>query len=252
MTVPANPYLFLRNFRSHRPLILVGGSFTATEIRSVGQSAMRSSDKYTNYKELRENERAGRDYLVKFRPGHSGVVVMAPHGGDIEPGTTEIADAVASGKHDFYAFEGIKDSGNWDLHLASTRFDEPLGLDAARRAQAVVTIHGCKEKRQTIYIGGRDEELKTRVALALVTADFCVAERSGLQGKSPQNICNLSATRRGIQLEISAGLRRTMFKNLSREGRELTNGTFDRLVQAVRSALYDFEVGPEAELLGAL
>jgi len=36
---------------------------------------------------------------------------MAPHGGGIEPGTIDIADAIARSEYTFYAFQGIKKRG---------------------------------------------------------------------------------------------------------------------------------------------
>jgi poly-gamma-glutamate hydrolase-like protein len=54
--------------------------------------------------------------------------LVAPHGGGIEPGTSELADAIAASDLSFYTFEGLKPSGNTDLHITSTRFDEPMCL----------------------------------------------------------------------------------------------------------------------------
>ena len=57
---------------------------------------------------------------------------MAPHGGGIEPGTTEIAEAVAGHEHTFYSFSGVKARGNSVLHITSSRFDEPEGIAIAK------------------------------------------------------------------------------------------------------------------------
>ena len=45
---------------------------------------------YRNFQQLQENETLGLDYRIRWRDGSSGIVVMAPRGGGIEPGTTEI------------------------------------------------------------------------------------------------------------------------------------------------------------------
>ena len=42
----------------------------------------------------------------------SPYTVMAIHGGEIEPGTTDIARAIAGGTHSFYTFRGVKAHGN--------------------------------------------------------------------------------------------------------------------------------------------
>lgn len=65
-------------------------------------------DKYANFIELKQNEREGEDYTILLREANSKFVIIAPHGGGIEPGTIDIADAVASSDHTFYAFKGIK------------------------------------------------------------------------------------------------------------------------------------------------
>jgi len=58
----------------------------------------------------------------------SGIAILSIHGGDIEPGTTRIANAIAGWDHSFYTFEGIKTARNLSLHITSTRFDEPSAM----------------------------------------------------------------------------------------------------------------------------
>jgi phage replication-related protein YjqB (UPF0714/DUF867 family) len=50
------------------------------------------------------HEKEGRDYEVHQRKGASGIAVIAPHGGGIEPGTMDIADSVAGEEHTFCCF----------------------------------------------------------------------------------------------------------------------------------------------------
>jgi phage replication-related protein YjqB (UPF0714/DUF867 family) len=38
--------------------------------------------------------------------------VIAPHGGAIEPGTTEVAEAIAGDRFSFYTLEGVKTRDN--------------------------------------------------------------------------------------------------------------------------------------------
>ena len=81
---------------------------------------------------------------------------MAPHGGGIEPGTGDIADAVAGQHHSFYCFKGIKKQGNRVLHITSNRFDEPLAMTMVTNANWVLTIHGCRDVEPVVWVGGRD------------------------------------------------------------------------------------------------
>lgn len=52
-------------------------------------------EKYRSYDNLCRNEVEDRDFRIRFRHGTSGIAIVAPHGGGIEPGTTEIAEAIA-------------------------------------------------------------------------------------------------------------------------------------------------------------
>ena len=78
---------------------------------------------YQNFHALKQSEYPDRDYRIEYRQGASGFAVIAPHGGRIEHGTSQIADAIAGDEHSFYAFEGLKDLSH-DLHISSNRFDE--------------------------------------------------------------------------------------------------------------------------------
>ena len=65
---------------------------------------------YTNFGELVQNEKADEDYTILYREVDSQVAIIAPHGGGIEPGTIDIADAIAGCDFTFYAFKGLKKS----------------------------------------------------------------------------------------------------------------------------------------------
>ena len=89
--------------------------------------AMRGTmkDKYDSFSQLAKSETKGQDYRVCLVDRDSTTAVIAPHGGGIELGTSEVAEAIAADDFSFYAFEGIKSAGNRDLHITSTQFDEP-------------------------------------------------------------------------------------------------------------------------------
>ena len=89
---------------------------------------------YKSFKELREREVEGRDYRIRINLKEGCVLVMAPHGGKIEPGTAEIAEAIAGHNYSFYSFEGLKADGNSVLRIESHLFDEPRALQAVERA----------------------------------------------------------------------------------------------------------------------
>lgn len=93
--------------------------------------------KYLNFSDLLSNERPGRDYEIRHRDGLSRVLILAPHGGAIEPGTTEIAAALAGSEHHYYSFLGLRQSGNQGLRIPSTVFDEPLALPMAAISERI-------------------------------------------------------------------------------------------------------------------
>lgn len=200
---------------------------------------MATMDKYKNYKQLRWDEQEGTDYQIQLREGTSGIAVIAPHGGGIEPGTMELADEIADCLHTFYCFEGIKQTRNSDLHITSENFDEPQGVRIVKKSKAVLALHGCKEDEEVVYLGGKDNDFKEKIKKALIQAGFTVEKspRPALQGRSQRNLCNRCRPVGGVQLEISKGLRKKMFLNLTRQGRRLRTETFDKFVSSLRKAL---------------
>ena len=75
--------------------------------------------KYGSFAELAAAERPGRDYRVRTSgPSGSDVLIIAPHGGLIEAGTSEIAGLIAGKVYRLFSFEGLKPRGsNRDLHV---------------------------------------------------------------------------------------------------------------------------------------
>src|SRR5579862_1463450 len=118
------------------------------------------ADKYESFAELAAWETDGRDYRIRAvqREG-SRVIVLAPHGGSIEIGTSELAELVAGTEHSLFVFEGLKPYGaNRDLHITSHRFDHPHCLALAAARDVTLAIHGCRGESH-IYLGGLDLEL---------------------------------------------------------------------------------------------
>ena len=206
-------------------------------------------DRYRSFEELSRQEVEGRDFVILVKSGPSSLLVMAPHGGGIEPGTVDLAHAVAGADHGFYAFKGTKPSGNAALHITSNRFDEPRALRLARRAEWVLTIHGCKEPTPKIFVGGRDVHRRARIIEALNAAGFTAEEslRPGLRGANPNNICNRGHRGRGVQLELSDSLRRQMYDDLRRRGRRKTH-VFHRFTGALRQCLAAMTIRPTPEM----
>lgn len=195
--------------------------------------------KYTSYAELKQNEKENEDYTIFYRQTDSQISIIAPHGGGIEPSTGDIADALAEGDYTFYAFKGLKKTGNRILHISSNTFDEALGLKASQNAQITISIHGSKYKTERVHIGGRDQDLKQKIRHALKAAGFEaeISQVTGLLGVRPENICNRCRTGKGVQLEISKGLREKMFDNLDHRLLRMRTTVFYRFVNTLKEVL---------------
>jgi phage replication-related protein YjqB (UPF0714/DUF867 family) len=199
---------------------------------------MNHSDRYISFAQLACHEREGQDYRRLVERHISHIAIVAPHGGGIEPGTSEVARALAGREFALYCFEGVRPSGNDELHITSHRFDEPTCIQLVGHAQTVVAIHGCAGQREAVYVGGLDRGLQAHLIAALRRAGFDAQAGDGDQaGRYVRNICNRGRSGRGVQLEVSRGLRLAMFKGLKRREREITTPVFDRFVNAVREVL---------------
>ena len=164
-------------------------------------------DIYANFEELQRKE-GDKAFEISVLDRQATTTIVAPHGGSIEPGTTELAQLIAGDSFNFYSFIATKPKDSPDLHITSHNFDEPTCLALLKRSQQVITVHGFKFDRAMIYLGGLDQPLKTRVHHALQAQGLPVADdHPKYQGINPRNICNRSATGKGVQLEISRHLR---------------------------------------------
>ncbi len=159
------------------------------------------TDKYRSYSELQKNERQGTDYRIRVVDRGSSVVVVAPHGGEIEPGSSEIAASIAGDTLSLYCFEGlVLDRKHGDLHLASERFDEPKGDTLARQSDIVVGItvvptpailqrsgwEGARQSCETLCPKGEKQALRATLGAVLSRFD-----------RSPRTIFDVPIRHRG-------------------------------------------------------
>ena len=191
------------------------------------------SSLYKNFEELTQHEVEGKGYQIDVRLRDERVLVMAPHGGKIEPTTSLIAEAIAGENYSLYSFEGLKEEGNGILHIESHLFDEPRGLQAAQKAEFVITVHGqLDHKEGFIMVGGLHVDLRSEIRRRLEAAGFQTrTPPEGLQGIDPENICNRGRLKEGVQLEVSRKER-----DLLKSDRE----RLERLAVAVRQAIQRF------------
>lgn len=195
---------------------------------------------YRSFSELLNHEVEGHDFERIVWKRRSDVAIVAPHGGGIEPGTSEVARALAGKEYSLYCFDSLKGNGNDVMHITSHEFDDPLCIGLMRNAKVVVSVHGCgcEEEWAGVFIGGRHEALREEILLSLQEAGFLAALDEGRHpGKHARNICNQGQTRAGIQLEISLSVRRSMFAGMKRSERQVTRPPFHIFIAAVRKVL---------------
>ena len=185
---------------------------------------------YTSFKALADREVEGQDYRLRIELRDSRILIMAPHGGKIEPATSEVAEAIAGMDYSFYSFEGLKADGNAVLHIESHFFDEPRALAAVEKADIIVTVHGQVDREEEfVMVGGLDNGLRLEIQRQLESGGFQTRPPpEGLTGTDPMNICNRGRSRRGVQLEISRKMR---------EGLRTKQGRLRTFADAVRKGI---------------
>jgi phage replication-related protein YjqB (UPF0714/DUF867 family) len=190
---------------------------------------LKKRDKYLNFNQLASHQREGIDFeIVAVEKPNSLAAIIAPHAGGIEAKTGTIAKAIAGIEYSLYCFEGMKSSGNRILHITSQHFDEPKCLKLIEKHQRVISIHGCNEKKEKVYIGGLDDELIKILTSELNSVGIIPEQSEKFSAKSTNNICNRGQTKKGIQFELSLQFR--------------TDPRVPFFVKSVRSALYEISL----------
>lgn len=178
------------------------------------------------YAEILRQYRNGHDYSVTCG-NHTSLpkcLLIAPHGGKTEPGTSEILHSVAAlGEWAWYDFAGMLPTGNRRaFHLTSTDFDEPTLLDLLGRTSFVVSIHGAGvPDAPVVYVGGR-WELGRQALTGLINAatrEHGIRAYDAVSGGGPRhlhgtdlaNITNRGMRGEGVQLEFSRRAREYLF-----------------------------------------
>lgn len=150
------------------------------------------------------------------------LVILAPHGGNIEPGTSEIAQAMYydlfnKSRHvTLWMLNGYSPGGGAfeRFHIPSDEFESEdfpkLGCILGRNYAQSIAFHGCKD--DTVYVGGTaDNGFKSEVAEAIFGAihgniALEVVSNGPYAGTSTNNIVNrLSSS--SIQIELPRRIR---------------------------------------------
>lgn len=169
-----------------------------------------SQDKYPHFQALSQSEKLNKDYRITLVDRNSPISILAIHGGGIEPGTSELTQAIGS-DYNQYLFEGIKTEGdNFDLHITSHKFDEPQGLALATRSRLCLSIHGyAKPGKKSFCLGGRNQKFALIIQSELLKlgsefeVEFPCKAYPGMHKNNIVNLCQEA----GVQVEMSQELR---------------------------------------------
>jgi len=176
-------------------------------------------DKYNSIVELKGKEPDDNYSETEITDRNSWLIVVAPHGGQIEPHTDAIATKLAGDKFNLIVFRGLipdEEECYNTLHVDSRKFRTPALLKLQDQAESKLTlsVHGLKDRdegpKEVVWIGGKKEVLRERLSSALVAAGFSAIDAvkegmSGPLGRQNDNFINLKSE--GIQLEISRSMR---------------------------------------------
>lgn len=170
-----------------------------------------TGDWYVSFSELSAREIENVDFQISAVNRGSMVAVIAPHGGHIEPGTSELARAIAGEDLSTYIFSGLRPGRHHrEMHITSTNFDEKRCLDLLSQTHTALGIHGRSDAGdpETVFLGGRDFALRSKIAAELERGGFkSKCDGHGLPGVEPRNICNRGTASAGVQLEVPRTLR---------------------------------------------
>ncbi|MCD8915521.1 poly-gamma-glutamate hydrolase family protein [Staphylococcus simulans] len=199
------------------PLVVLAGAVAAIVIGLIllAPSDAGAADRYQSMTELQQQTQEGVDWQIDTKQGTNDTVIVAPHGGGIEPGTSQIAEEVANRNNaSYYSFQGIRPTNNKELHVTSIHYDEPKAQEMVNQSQRTVTIHKTARSGNDIYVGGRDAQLRNNISQSLTQRGFDVAPATGnIAGQSLNNITNQNQQQAGVQIELNNQFANQFFKN---------------------------------------
>ncbi|MFE6748123.1 poly-gamma-glutamate hydrolase family protein [Kitasatospora purpeofusca] len=255
-------------------LAAVGGSVVAATPAHAADAYASNTALYSDpaLTEGVDYGRRSRRHLVDdqnpaARAGIVRTTVIAPHGGGIEGGTSELCLAVAGYHpadlaptpaagpvHDFWMFEGLRSSGNSALHVTSTHCDDTVARAMCAGSLNVLSLHGCTAAQAgleagaaAVLVGGLNPTFRQYLMEQFAAAGIRAVTASGeeeIAGISPENICNRSLLGMGAQLETTTELRAAMFapgRNTRTERAANTLPLFWAFTNAVRTAVQRLE-----------
>lgn len=173
------------------------------------------ADLYPSMTALEAARVKGVDYDIYTINNEHDVLVSSIHGGGIEIGTTELNYAIRElGGYDSFIFEALLTSGNSDLHVTSTNYDEPTMVGMVINKKQHVALHGASGDTPIVYVGGLDYNLRNTVTDELIKRGFdAQIPPQNIAGEEDRNVSNRTNSAGCVQLEMTTQFRKNFFLN---------------------------------------
>jgi phage replication-related protein YjqB (UPF0714/DUF867 family) len=236
-------------------------------------------DLYIGMNHLYAHETEGVDYTKEWHrhrwryktsqdnKDENEIFVMAPHGGGIEVGTTELALATAgftsnfnrhpatTDTYDYFIFNGKKPGDqNGSLHVTASNYDDFVANELVQNSVISLAFHGCTDEQakpntteeyKACLIGGLDIAFMTMLEYQLYDAGFnaLISDQEMLNGDLPDNIINKNKRRAGVQFELTNSFRQSLYDTFKTPlgRRTTTNDNFWLFVNTIRESIEDYK-----------
>lgn len=188
---------------------------TNTDVKPIKPIESAHKDYYTSMTQLERETKEGIDWKKETRDQGNQVLIVAPHGGNIEQGTSELTKLLAQqGGYDYFSFEATRPSNNTQLHVTSTHYDDPTLHQMVEGRSATISIHGAKGDDPIVFLGGAKSDLRDEIQSQLESRGFTVqVPPEYLGGLNENNFINKNENSTGVQLELTTSLRKALFNN---------------------------------------
>lgn len=200
----------------------------------------RDGEPYRSFAELSAQMPEGIAFDRVAVNRESAVAVVVPHGGNLEPGTSEMGRLIADNKLSLYSFESRLPEEDLRLHITSARFDDPLCVEIVVGSLLVLAVHGTLYEPEAIFVGGKATLQCRQLIEALRERDVPVYYDQLHPGAHSLNVCNRGRRAEGVQVEVSRGIRRH-FSESPAAACFGSGGIAQRVIEAFRVTTFHWE-----------
>jgi len=194
----------------------------------LASAAAKAPDLYPDFYFMTLTHDTTKEYSISVKDRLAEITIMAPHGGTIEPGTSEMAEELAGSDWNYYAFKNLLPDNGRTMHVTSKNYNDQIAVSLSSASLITVTLHRHKELTESVCVGGYNKGLRLAVVDHLQKAGF-VSEHPcmRLPGAACKNIAN-HAVLGGLQLEIATSLATKLNSDAALRG---------KFIAAVRNAI---------------